>query len=412
MVSHLQKGSLQMTVAKSRSTEDTQELMSSRQRLLTALKHKEPDRVPFDLSSTAVTGIHEVAYRGLRQALGLPQREPVIWHLMQQLAWVDDDVHEALQTDAKGLRPKPPSAWQLRFSEDADYTYYTDEWGLVRRKQRVGGYYFDLCRSPLPGATSPADFARYPFPDPVDEARFVGIKELAEKVRAEGRAFVLGNISAGMLEMGLWLRGFENFFCDLAGNRPLAEAICDKVIELKMRYWEKALARFGHLVDVIQEGDDYGGQHELLVSPRLWRAVFKPRLRQLCAHIKRCAPHVAIFFHSCGSIFEIVPDLIEVGVDILNPVQVAAAGMDSAKLKREFGQNITFWGGGVDTQRVLPFGSPQAVADEVKRRLDDFAPGGGFVFNTVHNIQADVPPENILTMVKTVRQWGGYGRSK
>ncbi len=403
-----------MTPAKkprSRSTDDTQELMSSRQRLLKALKHQEPDRVPFDLSSTAVTGIHHVAYRRLRRALGLADKEPVIWHLMQQLAWVDDDVHEALQTDAKGLRPKPPSSWTLRFTEDADYVYYTDEWGIVRRKQREGGYYFDLCRSPLPEASSPADVARHSFPDPTDDARLAGIKELAEKVRAEGRAFVLGGISAGMLEMGLWLRSFENFFCDLVSNRPLAEAICDKILELKMRYWEKALGQLGPLVDVIQEGDDYGGQHELLVSPRVWRAVFKPRLRQLLAHIKRCGPHVAIFFHSCGSIFEIIPDLIEVGVDILNPVQVAAAGMDSSRLKREFGQSLTFWGGGIDTQRVLPYGTPQAVRDEVKRRLDDFAPGGGFVFNTVHNIQADVPPENILAMVEALRQWGGYGGS-
>lgn len=396
------KGTNNMTAVLAKAT------LTSRERLLTTLRHQEPDRVPYDLSSTAVTGIHSGAYRRLRMALGLPDREIVIWHLMQQLAWVDDDVHEAMQTDAKGLRPKAQSSWTLRFSEDADYVYYTDEYGIVRRKQREGGYYFDLCQSPLPHATAAADIASYPFPDPIEAGRFDGLRAMAEKVRAEGRAFVLGNISAGMLEMGLWLRGFENYFCDLAGNRPLAEAICDKIIDLKMRYWEKALGLVGDLVDVIQEGDDYGGQHELLVSPRIWRAVFKPRLRQLFAHIKRCAPHVFIFFHSCGSIGEIIPDLIEVGVDILNPVQVAAAGMDSRQLKREFGKNLTFWGGGVDTQRVLPYGTPEMVRTEVKRRLDDFAPGGGFVFNTVHNIQADVPPENILAMRDALRQWGTY----
>jgi uroporphyrinogen decarboxylase len=175
-----------------------------------------------------------------------------------------------------------------------------------------------------------------------------------------------------------------------------------------MRYWEKALDVMGDVVDVVQEGDDYGGQHGVLVSPELWREVFKPRLAQLIAHIKTCAPYVSLFFHSCGSIVDILPGLIDVGVEIINPVQVAAARMDSRELKREFGSVLTFWGGGVDTQYVLPRGTPQQVRDEVRRRIDDLAPGGGFVFSTVHNIQADVPPENIMAMRETVREAGTY----
>lgn len=382
--------------------------MTGRERILIALQHREPDRIPFDLGSTPVTGIHHIAYRRLRKALGLPEREPTIWHMMQQLAWVDDDVHETLKTDAKGARPKAPSSWKLSFTEDASYIYYTDEWGITRRRQKEGGYYFDLFSSPLANAETPKDIERYPFPDPVDESRFEGLREFAERFRGEGRAFVLGGISAGMLEMGLWLRGFENFFCDLHENRALAEAICDKILELKMRYWEKALSLVGDLVDVVQEGDDYGGQNGLLISPQIWRQVFKPRLKQLFSHIKRHAPHVFIFFHSCGSIYEIIPDLIEVGVDILNPVQVAAANMDTKRLKREFGNDLTFWGGGVDTQKVLPRGTPEQVREEVKRRIEDLAMGGGFVFTTVHNIQADVPPENILAMWEALQEFGRY----
>lgn len=382
--------------------------MTSRERLLTALQHKEPDCVPYDLSSTPVTGIHHIAYRKLRKALGLSDKEPVIWHLMQQLAWVDDDVHDAMLTDVKGLRPNAQSSWKLQMTEDADYVYYTDEWGITRRKQREDGYYFDLCASPLANATGPADIERYPFPDPTDDARLAGIREMAERARAEGRAFVLGGICPGQLEMGLWLRGYENFFCDLADNRPLVEALSDKVIELKMRYWEKALALVGDLVDVVQEGDDYGGQQGVLIPPGLLREVFKPRLRQLITHIKRCAPHVSLFFHSCGSIYEILPDLIDAGVDIINPVQVAAARMDSRELKKEFGDALSFWGGGVDTQYVLPKETPERVRGEVKRRIDDFAPGGGFIFCPVHNIQADVPPENILAMREAVREFGRY----
>jgi uroporphyrinogen decarboxylase len=188
----------------------------------------------------------------------------------------------------------------------------------------------------------------------------------------------------------------------------MAAALCDEILRLKIAYWERALAEVGDLVDIVQEGDDYGGQDDLLLRPESWRELFKPRLRQLLATIRAGAPHAKLFFHSCGSILSIIPDLIEVGVDILNPVQVAAAGMDSAALKAEFGDELVFWGGGVDTQHVLPTGTPQQVADEVRRRVEDLAPGGGFVFNTVHNIQADVPPENLLAMRQALEEHGAY----
>lgn len=384
--------------------------MTSRERILTALRHQEPDRVPYDLSSTPVTGIHAVAYGRLRRALGLPERDAVIWHQMQQLAWVEDDAHSAMETDARGLRPKAPSPWTLQLTEDDRYTYYTDDWGITRRRQKVGGYYYDVCESPLRDATSPRDIERYAFPDPAHPSRFDGIRQLAERMQSEDKAFVLGNICAGMFEMGQSLRGYENFYCDVSGDRALTEAICDKILELKMRYWEAALALVGDLVDIIQEGDDYGGQNGVLMSPRVFREVFKPRLRQLLTHIKKLAPHVNVFFHTCGDVREILPDLIEAGVETLNPVQVSCLGMAPKELKREFGSSLTFWGGGVDTQRVLPMGTPEQVRDEVKRRIDDFAPGGGFVFAAVHNVQADVPPENILAMRQAVRDFGGYAR--
>jgi uroporphyrinogen decarboxylase len=383
--------------------------MDSRERVLTALRHSEPDRVPYDLSSTPVTGIHRIAYAGLRNALGLPERDPVIWHQMQQLAWVDDDVHAVMDTDVRGLRPKSAGTWTPQERQDDTYLYFTDEWGAERRMLRDNGYYYDLCASPLSDATSPRDIEAHAWPDPTEVGRLDGLRELAVQAQSEGRAFILGGICAGMLEMGQWLRGFEEFYMDLAADRALAEALCDKIIELKMDYWSRALPLLGDLVDVIQEGDDYGGQHTLLVSPAVWREVFKPRLATLLAHIKGLAPHAHIFFHACGSVYDILPDLIEVGVDILNPVQVAAAKMGSRELKREFGDSLTFWGGGVDTQHVLPLGTPEQVRDEAKRRIDDFAPGGGFVFTTVHNIQADVSPANVLAMREAVREYGVYG---
>ena len=379
--------------------------MTSRERILTTLQHQEPDRIPFDLSSTPVTGIHRIAYQRLRRTLGLEEREPVIWHQMQQLAMVEEDVLEALEVDVVGLRPKAPSSWKLEIKDEGDYLYYTDEWGGVRRMPKDGGIYFDHCRSPLAEAESPKDIENYPFPDSVDDMRFEGLRESAKKAHRKGLAFILGGISAGMLEMGQWLRGFDTFLIDLVGNRPLAEALMDKIVELKMRYWEKALSELHGLVDIVQEGDDYGMQNRLIVSPSLWRELFKPRLEQLISFIKSQAP-VHLFFHACGSVYDIIPDLIEVGVDILNPVQVSAAKMDTKQLKKEFGDVLAFWGGGCDTQWVLPQGTPQQVRDEVKRRIDDLSPNGGFVFNTVHNIQGDVPPENILAMWQTLREYG------
>lgn len=382
--------------------------MDSRQRVLQALDHREPDRVPFDLSSTPVTGIHREALVRLRRALQLEERQPRVWHLMQQLGVVDEDLHQVLETDVRGARPNAQSSWKQVFRDEGEYRYCTDEWGITRRMPIEGGHYFDLCASPLAGAASVADIERYAWPDPVDPARFTHLEEVARATRQAGKAFVLGGIAPGMLEMGQWLRGYENFFCDLAADRPMAEALCDQIIELKLRYWEAALGRVGQWVDVVQEGDDYGGQRGLQIEPALWREVFKPRLARLLGGIRRLAPHSKLFFHSCGSIISILPDLIEVGVDALNPVQVAAEGMDSRDLKRQFGADLTFWGGGVDTQRVLPTGTPQQVRDEVKRRIDDLAPGGGFVFTAVHNIQLDVPPENILAMRQALRDFGGY----
>ncbi|MCC6446474.1 MAG: hypothetical protein IT210_23855 [Armatimonadetes bacterium] len=272
---------------------------------------------------------------------------------------------------------------------------------------KTDGKYFDLVGFPLAGIASPEELARYPWPDPLHPARFTGVGEAAEAVRARGRATVMGGVCAGHLELGLWLRGFDLFFADLIDEPEIAGKILDKVLEIKLAYWQKVLGEWGGLIDVVMEGDDLGMQQSLMISPSLYRRQIKPRQKELFAFIKSRAP-VYTFFHTCGSVVEVIPDLIEVGVDILNPVQVSAAGMDTHRLKKEFGRALVFWGGGVDTQAVLPFGSPEAVRSETKRRIEDMKPGGGFVFSAVHNIQADVPPENILAMLDTLKLYGRY----
>ena len=203
------------------------------------------------------------------------------------------------------------------------------------------------------------------------------------------------------------MRGFENYFSDFAANEDLLVGLMRKVMELKMAYWEKALALVGDHADVVGEADDFAGQYRMLISPGMYRRIVKPLHKELFDFI-HARTKAKIFFHSCGSIRPVIPDLIEIGVDIINPVQVSATGMDSAELKREFDKDIVFWGGGVDTQRVLGDGTPEQVREDTRRRIEDLAPGGGFVFATVHNIQGNVPPENIMAMWETLQEYGAY----
>jgi uroporphyrinogen decarboxylase len=221
---------------------------------------------------------------------------------------------------------------------------------------------------------------------------------------------VLGScgMSVGLLQTVQWLQGFEDSFANLAGNRAFIHKLVDKIAELDLEFWDAFLPEVGQYIDVILYADDFAGQNRLLMSVDMYRDYFKAGYQQIFRLIRRKAPNIHILFHSCGAVYDLIPELIELDIDILNPVQVSAADMDTKRLKKEFGNDITFWGGGVDTQRILPYGTPQQVKDEVKRRIDDLAPGGGFVFNTVHNIQHDVPPENVMAMHEALFEYGVY----
>lgn len=384
-------------------------MLTSRERMIATLDHREPDRVPFDLGSTYTTGIHHVAYRALRRYLGLPG-DGRIMDIKLGLGFVDDDVRDRLGVDAGIVSPNGPNPerWRLDVREAGNYLEYTDEYGLGWRSPLKGGLYYDLCRNPLAGDITVADVEAYPWPDPADPHRFEGMRERALRVRDdERRATVFRGVATGIFELASWMRGHEQFFMDLLEEPALAEAILDKALEIKIDYWARVFEVAGDLVDVTYDADDYGTQRDMFISPATWRTLIKPRLATLNAFI-HANSGAKVFFHSCGAIRKIIPDLIEVGVDALNPVQVSAASMDSGELKREFGRDIVFWGGGVDTQHTLPAGSPQDVRDEVRRRLDDLMPGGGFVFTAVHSVQADVSPENFMAMWETVRDYGSY----
>lgn len=379
--------------------------MNSRERLLTTLDHREPDRIPFDLGSTQVTGIHVVAYRGLRQVLGLPRVEPHRCDSIQQLALPDDDVIEKLGVDVRGLFPLNSHNWKMVNQEVGDYWEYLDEWGVTHRRPKPDGLYYSMVRSPLAGPTlTLAEIRTHNWPNTGDPQRIVGLREQALAYRAQGKAVMLKGVLAGVFEMAQRVRGMENLLMDMASNDALAGAFFDQMVELKLAFWEMALPQLADVIDVISEADDYGTQTSQLISPRMFRQQIKPRQKALFARIKQLAPSAKLFFHSCGNVRPLLPDFIEIGVDILNPVHITATGMEPLALKRDFGKEIVFWGGGVDTQDVLPHGTPQQVKDHVRRNIDALAPGGGFVFNPVHNIQADVPPENVAAMMEALRE--------
>ena len=383
--------------------------MTPRDRLLTALDHREPDRIPFDLGSTQVTGIHVVAYRRLRDHLGLPAVEPHICDVVQGLALPDDDVVEKLGVDVRGLFPLNSHNWQIDLHDAGAYVAFVDEWGMTQHRPKDNGLYFSIVKSPLdrPDLTA-RDVLAYPWPDTGDPQRIAGLREMAQSYRDQGRAVIIKGVLAGIFEMSQRVRGMERLMIDLASDEALACAVLDKMVELKLHFWEMALPRLGDLVDVVSEADDYATQTSQLISPRMFRKLIKPRLQVLFQRIKQLAPGAKLFFHSCGNVRPLLPDFIELGVDILNPVHTRATGMEPVALKRDFGNDMVFWGGGVDTQDVLPHGTPQQVQDDVRRNVEALAPGGGFVFNTVHNIQADVPPENITAMLKALAEFGAY----
>ena len=383
--------------------------MISRERVLAVLNHEEPDRVPYDLTSTLVTGIHYKAYEKLRDYLGLEKKEVELFDRVQGLARVHDDVLQRLKVDTRGVLTGSPFGWELQLEETPEYEQFTDVWGITWYRPKPYGLYYDMVAHPLKGA-SLEDAKNYCWPNPKDEHRLKGLKEEASQLAQSDCLVVLGTVgmTIGLLQTFQWLLGFEDSFYSLAAEPALTHYIVGKLAELDIEFWEWAIPYLGDDIRVVLYADDFGMQTGPVFSYEMFKRYFKPWYEKIFSVIKKQKSDLYIFFHTCGSSRYIIPDLIESGVDILNPVQYSSKDMDPAQLKRDFGNDITFWGGGVDTQRVLPRGSIQRVKDEVKKRIEDFAPGGGFVFTTVHNIQADVPPENIMAMWEALQEYGMY----
>jgi uroporphyrinogen decarboxylase len=279
-------------------------------------------------------------------------------------------------------------------------------WG-VRYKKPPTSLYWDMVDFPMKESTRDV-LVKYKWPDPNDPGITEGLRETAKRLyETTEYALVLDVFGYGVFDQAWALRGMQNFFMDLVMNQQFAEALLQRIADYQLALSDHVLREVGEYVQVVMVSDDLGTQNGLMMSPEIYRKLIKPAEKRVWEFIKTKA-NAFLFLHSCGSIRKLIPDLIGLGVDILNPVQISAKDMDPKELKREFGRDITFWGGGCDTQKVLPFGTTEEVEEEVKRRISEFGPGGGFVFNPVHTIQPKVPPENIITMFDTVTKQGTY----
>lgn len=389
--------------------------MTSRERIDLALRHREPDRIPYDLAGTTVTGISRNAYikamefRGISPDIGDAEVDPI-----QKIVTPSEGNLVLLGSDTRRIGARRLTDYQENKRVIGKTIEVTDFYGCDWKFETDRDLYFNLASSPLAGPES-LSAARHIFPRKDWTKYAAAVRTVLDgQISSVGDfACVADRNTAGLTENSVRLRGYENWFVDSVVDPAGVDALLDLIVEDKLKYWDIvidwALATGNAMkISVVSEADDLGTQASTIMDPARIRKTIIPRFRMIFAHMKRRLPHVRVFMHSCGAIRPLIPDLIEAGVDILNPVQFTAAGMDLAGLKRDFGDVLTFWGGGVDTQSTLNHGTPEQVTDEVRRIIDIMAPGGGFVFAPVHNIQDDVPPVNFWAMWDTLQEHGKY----
>jgi uroporphyrinogen decarboxylase len=387
--------------------------MTSRERVLRTLQHKEPDRVPVDIGG-GLCSISKFSYGPLLETLGW-QEDFSVGGLLTQVVFPSPRMLARLGSDFEHIFASPPNirlgkniegniddSFEAFESGEGPRHTFSDEWGVVWKR---AAYYYDMVDFPMKESTL-ASLENYRIPDPCDPGRFRGLAERARTARERQVAVTLDPLAGGIIEMANSIRGHQNFFMDMASNQDFAEALLDRITDFFEAFYEKALTAAGKDIDIVFFGDDYGMQSNMIISPRMWRKMIKPRLARLIAKIKNTAD-VYFQLHSCGAISPIIGDLVEIGVDILNPLQPNAVGMDLPAIKETYGDQLIFHGV-VDQQSVLPAGSVDDVREEVKTRLRQMAPGGGYILAVSPNIQADVPPENILALFDSVRELGVY----
>lgn len=375
--------------------------MNSRERVLISLSHGEPDRVPLSLGGTA-SAYTDNAYRILKRHLGI-QGDIKPYRYGHTGTYHDDRIHDALDTDYRYLVLSYPDASHLTRRPSGNFT---DEWGV--EKEDVDGY-VGRVSAPLAGA-SVDDLDSYPWPDPYQI--FVGQKEALTK-RAEflhrdtDKAVVArAAMSSAFLENGAWMIGFEEFMIRLISDEPFVSKFIEKILEIQISMYDIMLDGAGSHVHIVETAEDYGTAGSLLLSPNTYRTMIMPARKRLNAFIKKKAPKAKILHHTCGAVAKLIPDLIESGIDILNPVQPCCNAMDAGKLNADWGKQICF-DGAVDTTLALP-GTAKQLEAEVARCILGLAPGGGYSLGPSNHIQEDVPPENVVLLYQIARDLGRY----
>jgi uroporphyrinogen decarboxylase len=413
--------------------------VTSRERVLAAIAHKEPDRTPIDLGATPSSGISAIAYSRLAAHLGVPDSQVRVYDVVQELAQPEDwaldrfgvdvlDIGRTFNTEATDWNPITlrasategyPAhypAWFHPSVEKNGTMVYTVADGTPIAAKPVGATFFDQTHFPflddypadipaaLPDAMGKvlwAAMVHSPWDHAGDQGFWETLRTRTLKLRETTDKALMVVVGCNLFEWGTFLRRMDNFLMDVYADQDNVERLLDGLMAVHLANLEKVCEAVGDIVDLVRFGDDLGIDSGPFMAPDIYRKLFKPRHRQLCDYVKSHSS-MHTFLHSCGSIYQLIPDLVDAGFEVLNPVQTNTKDMEPERLKAEFGDDVTFWGGGADTRHVLNSASPEQVREHVAERLRVFGAGGGFVFNTVHNIMPDVPPENIVAMFDTV----------
>lgn len=381
--------------------------MTPRQRVLATLAHTEPDRVPIVLGVSNATGIKMGTYRRLANLVGLEPGEEFLYEWPELgTAKPTEEMLVRLGTDVRGVWDREPASILEANTNRPPGADYINSWGSGARQIRPGEWFPMI--HPLAAATTTAELDSYPWPDMTDPTRVAHVATDAARLAEEGRYAIMATPWLLFpLERAFAMQGMDTFLMNLALYPEFAEALLWKIEELCKDLMGPFLAALGPNVDMIKIGDDLGTQESLLMSPTMYRSILKPIHADFIRFIKE-RTDAAVFFHTDGDVFPLIDDLMEIGVDILNPIQTSAGRMaDLSALKERWGDRLTFCGG-VDTQRILPTGTPTEVAAEVQRVIDILGPGGGYMVSSVHTVMDDVPAENVLAMVDTVMDSGRY----
>jgi uroporphyrinogen decarboxylase len=411
--------------------------MNSRQRILAAIRHQEPDGLPVDLGATPSSGISAIAYANFKRYLGISAGHTRVYDVVQQLAQPEDEILDHFHIDALdigrtfnnldqdwreftlpgNLEMQVPTWFNPVQQPDGSWSAYDSD-GVQLALMPQGATFYDQTCFPYidgyPDSYSDLDYwmgkvhwsglAHSPWDHASEGDFWTQLRQRTLALRQSSDRALVIVAGCNLFEWGTFLRRMDNFLVDLVTDQPNVERLLDALMEKHLQTLEKVCQAVGDIADILRFGDDLGTDQGPFMSPATYRKLFKPRHRILTEYVHSHS-QLHTFLHSCGSIYKLLPDLVDAGYEIINPVQTNAKNMQPERLKREFGDSLVFWGGGCDTRRILNRGTPDQIKDHVRRNIEILSPGGGFVFSTIHNILPDVPPQNIVAMFEAVDEY-------